>query len=161
MASGIVSIKVNGRAEEVIAGAVTTLQDVLRNNLDYTSVKDGCSQGGCGACSVIVDGELRLSCLTPVQEVDGSEVVTLEGLNLSNSITALQQKFIEKYAAQCGFCTSGMMVAITALLDRNANPSRDEIAEALAGNICRCTGYLPIIEAVESVVAEMAGTAGD
>ncbi len=161
MASGIVSIKVNGRAEEVIAGAVTTLQDVLRNNLDYTSVKDGCSQGGCGACSVIVDGELRLSCLTPVQEVDGSEVVTLEGLNLSNSITALQQKFIEKYAAQCGFCTPGMMVAITALLDRNANPSRDEIAEALAGNICRCTGYLPIIEAVESVVAEMAGTAGD
>ncbi|HJN60701.1 MAG TPA: (2Fe-2S)-binding protein [Alphaproteobacteria bacterium] len=161
MASGIVSIKVNGRAEEVIAGAVTTLQDVLRNNLDYTSVKDGCSQGGCGACSVIVDGELRLSCLTPVQGVDGSEVVTLEGLNLSNSITALQQKFIEKYAAQCGFCTPGMMVAITALLDRNANPSRDEIAEALAGNICRCTGYLPIIEAVESVVAEMAGTAGD
>ncbi len=161
MASGIVSIKVNGRAEEVIAGAVTTLQDVLRNNLDYTSVKDGCSQGGCGACSVIVDGELRLSCLTLVQEVDGSEVVTLEGLNLSNSITALQQKFIEKYAAQCGFCTPGMMVAITALLDRNANPSRDEIAEALAGNICRCTGYLPIIEAVESVVAEMAGTAGD
>ncbi len=161
MASGIVSIKVNGRAEEVIAGAVTTLQDVLRNDLDYTSVKDGCSQGGCGACSVIVDGELRLSCLTPVQEVDGSEVVTLEGLNLSNSITALQQKFIEKYAAQCGFCTPGMMVAITALLDRNANPSRDEIAEALAGNICRCTGYLPIIEAVESVVAEMAGTAGD
>jgi carbon-monoxide dehydrogenase small subunit len=88
-------------------------------------------------------------------------VTTLEGLSQSNSITALQQKFIEKYAAQCGFCTPGMMIAITALLDRNAKPSRDEITEALAGNICRCTGYLPIIEAVESVVAEMAGTAGD
>jgi|TARA_B100000809_G_C14873557_1_gene436450 carbon-monoxide dehydrogenase small subunit len=161
MASKIVNLRVNGRDEELVVSSLVTLQEVLRNRLDYTSVKDGCTQGGCGSCSVIIDGELRLSCLTPVQEVDGCEVETLEGLNQSNSINALQQKFIEKYAAQCGFCTPGMMVAIKALLDKNPSPSRDEISEAIAGNICRCTGYLPIIEAVEGVVAEMSGAAGD
>lgn len=161
MASKIVSLTVNGQPTEIIAGALTTLQRVLRDELDYTSVKDGCSQGGCGSCSVIIDGELRLSCLTPVQEVDGSDVTTLEGLNQNNSITALQQQFVEKYAAQCGFCTPGMMIAVKALLDDNANPSRDEIAEALAGNVCRCTGYLPIIEAVQSAVAEMSGASDD
>ena len=161
MASTIVNFKINGRDEAVVVDRLKTLQHVLRDQLDYTSVKDGCSQGGCGSCSVIVDGELRLSCLTPVQEVGGSEVTTLEGLNQSNSIASLQQKFVEKFAAQCGFCTPGMMVAIKALLDRNPNPSRDEITEALAGNICRCTGYLPIIEAVEGVVAEMSGASGD
>ncbi len=161
MASKIVSLRVNGKTEELVVGALTSLQHVLRDELDYTSVKDGCSQGGCGSCSVIIDGELRLSCLTPVQEVDGSEVTTLEGLNQNNSITALQQQFVEKYAAQCGYCTPGMMIAVKALLDKNPNPSREEIAEALAGNICRCTGYLPIIEAVQSVVAEMSGAAGD
>ena len=161
MASRIVSLKVNGHNEEFVVSAMTSLQDILRDTLNYTSVKEGCRQGGCGSCSVIVDGELRLSCLTPVQEVDGSEVTTLEGLNQSNSINALQQQFVEKYAAQCGFCTPGMMVAIKALLDRNPNPSREEITEALAGNVCRCTGYLPIIEAVEGVVAEMSGASGD
>ena len=161
MASRIVSLKVNGQNEEFIVGALTSLQDILRDTLNYTSVKEGCRQGGCGSCSVIIDGELRLSCLTPVQEVDGSEVTTLEGLNQSNSIAALQQQFIDKYAAQCGFCTPGMMVAIQALLDRNPNPSRDEITEGLAGNICRCTGYLPIIKAVEGVVAKMSGASGD
>lgn len=156
MASKIVNMRVNGRDEELVVSALTMLQDVLRDKLDYTSVKNGCSQGGCGSCSVIIDGELRLSCLTPVQEADGCEVTTLEGLNQSNSINALQQKFVEKYAAQCGFCTPGMMVAIKALLDSNANPSRDEIGEALAGNICRCTGYLPIIEAVASAARKLA-----
>ena len=148
MASRIVSLKVNGKTEELVVGALMTLQDVLRDTLDYTSVKEGCRQGGCGSCSVIVDGELRLSCLTPIQEVDGCEVTTLEGLNQSNSITALQEQFVEKYAAQCGFCTPGMMVAIKALLDRNPNPDREDIVEALAGNICRCTGYVSIIDAI-------------
>jgi len=161
MTSRIVNFKANGKTEELVIGALTTLQDVLRDTLDYTSVKEGCRQGGCGSCSVIVDGELRLSCLTPIQEVDGCEVTTLEGLNQSNSITALQEQFVEKYAAQCGFCTPGMMVAIKALLDRNPNPDREDIVEALAGNICRCTGYLPIIEAVENVAAGMSGASGD
>jgi carbon-monoxide dehydrogenase small subunit len=161
MASKIINMRVNGRDEALVVDGLTTLQSVLRDKLDYTSVKDGCAQGGCGACSVIVDGEVRLSCLTPVHEVDGGEVTTLEGLNQSNSIAALQRQFIEKYAAQCGFCTPGMIVAIAALLGKNPRPSRDEIVEALSGNICRCTGYLPIIEAVEGAVAEMSGGAGD
>lgn len=161
MASKIVSLKVNGKTEELVVGALMTLQDVLRDTLNYTSVKEGCRQGGCGSCSVIIDGELRLSCITPIQEADGREVTTLEGLNQSNSIMALQQQFVEKYAAQCGFCTPGMLVAIKALLDKNPNPDREEIVEALAGNICRCTGYLPIIEAVESVVTKMSGASGD
>ena len=98
MTSRIVSLKVNGKTEELVVGALMTLLDVMRATLDYTSVKEGCRQGGCGSCSVIVDGELRLSCLTPIQEVDGCEVTTLEGLNQSNSITALQQQFVEKYS---------------------------------------------------------------
>lgn len=157
MASKAVRLSVNGRDEELLVQPLTMLSDVLRDRLELNSVKVGCAKGGCGSCSVIVDGELRLSCLTPVEAIDGCEIVTVEGLNESNSIVPLQDAFIEKYAAQCGFCTSGMIMAIKALLDRNPKPSRNDIAEAISGNMCRCTGYLPIIEAAEQAAAILSG----
>jgi len=155
-----VRITVNGREEFVAADGLTTLQQVLRETLDYNSVKDGCTQGGCGACSVLVNGELRLACLLPVAGLEGSEITTLEGLNESNSASVIQESFVDHSAAQCGFCTSGMIVSAKALLDENPAPSRDEIMEAISGNLCRCTGYLPIIEAVESAARKLAKGTG-
>ena len=154
-----VSLTVNGRGENIAADGLTTLQQVLREALDYNSVKDGCTQGSCGACSVLVDGELRIACLLPAGGLQGAEVTTLEGLNARNSTSVIQQSFVEHSAAQCGFCTSGMIVSAQALLDENPAPSRDEIMEAISGNMCRCTGYLPIIEAVASAARKL--TKGD
>lgn len=151
-----IRITVNGREEFVAADGLTTLQQILRETLDYNSVKDGCTQGGCGACSVLVNGELGLACLLPMAGLEGAEVTTLEGLNESNSAGVIQQSFVDHSAAQCGFCTSGMIVSAKALLDENPAPSRDEIMEAISGNLCRCTGYLPIIEAVESAARKLA-----
>ncbi len=151
-----VRITVNGREEFVAADGLTTLQQILRETLDYNSVKDGCTQGGCGACSVLVNGELRLACLLPAAGLEGAEITTLEGLNESNSAGVIQESFIDHSAAQCGFCTSGMIVSAKALLDENPTPSRDEIMEAISGNLCRCTGYLPIIEAVDSAARKLA-----
>jgi carbon-monoxide dehydrogenase small subunit len=157
MTTKVLRLNVNGEDAHVPVGPMATLQDVLRDKLELTSVKVGCAQGGCGSCSVLIDGELRLACLTPAEAVDGCAVVTLEGLNESNSIVPIQQSFIENYAAQCGFCTSGMLVATKALLESNPAPSRDEILAALSGNLCRCTGYLPIIKAVEDAAAALSG----
>ncbi|MDP6589094.1 MAG: (2Fe-2S)-binding protein [Alphaproteobacteria bacterium] len=151
-----VSLTVNGRGENIAADGLTTLQQVLREALDYNSVKDGCTQGSCGACSVLVDGELRIACLLPAGGLQGAEVTTLEGLNARNSTSVIQQSFVEHSAAQCGFCTSGMIVSAQALLDENPAPSRDEIMEAISGNMCRCTGYLPIVEAVTSAARKLA-----
>ena len=151
-----VRITVNGREEFVAADGLTTLQQILRETLDYNSVKDGCTQGGCGACSVLVNGELRFACLLPAAGLEGAEITTLEGLNESNSAGVIQESFIDHSAAQCGFCTSGMIVSAKALLDENPTPSRDEIMEAISGNLCRCTGYLPIIEAVDSAARKLA-----
>jgi carbon-monoxide dehydrogenase small subunit len=151
-----IRLTVNGREEQVVVEGLTTLQQILRDTLAYGSVKDGCTQGGCGACSVLVNGELRLACLLPAGGLDGAEVTTLEGLDASNSAGIVQQSFVEHSAAQCGFCTAGMIVSAHALLAENPTPSRDEIMEAISGNLCRCTGYLPIIEAVESAARKLA-----
>ena len=145
----LIRLTVNGRDEAVVIRPLATLQDVLRDNLELTAVKSGCGQGGCGSCSVLVDGELRLSCLTLAERAEGAEVTTLEGLNATNAIVPLQQAFVENYAAQCGYCTAGMVMAAKALLDRNPSPSRDEIVEGLSGNLCRCTGFAPIVRAVQ------------
>jgi len=147
------NLDVNGREEAVVVPPMTSLLDALRDGLELNSVREGCSQGGCGACTVLVDGELQLACLTPVGTVEGKTIQTLDGLIGDARFQALQEAFIELYAAQCGFCTSGMLIAAYRLLDRNPSPSRDDIIEALSGNICRCTGYLPIIEAVQSVAS--------
>ncbi len=145
-----VQFTLNGddRAEFVESGA--TLLEALRGRLGDTSPKGGCHQGTCGACSVLVDGELVLSCLTLAQTCGGREVSTAAGLSQDGAMHPLQRAFLDGFAAQCGFCTPGMLMAAKALLDQNPNPSRDDVVEAISGNICRCTGYEPIIQAVLS-----------
>jgi carbon-monoxide dehydrogenase small subunit len=147
---------VNGaeQAEFVEPGAM--LIEVLREKLALTATKFGCGQGTCGACTVIVDGEPMLSCLIPAQRAEGRTVVTLEGL-ADTELHPLQRAFAEGFAAQCGFCTSGMILAAKVLLERNPDPDRAEVVDAISGNICRCTGYEPIINAILSAAAEMRG----
>ena len=158
MEAKLIRLTVNGRDETVVIEPLATLQDVLRDTLELTAVKSGCAQGGCGSCSVLVDGELRLSCLTLAERVEGADLVTLEGLNETNAIVPLQQAFVENYAAQCGYCTAGMMIAAKALLDRNPAPSRDDIVEGLSGNLCRCTGFAPIVRAVQQAAESLSDT---
>jgi carbon-monoxide dehydrogenase small subunit len=124
------------------------LLDVLRENLHLTGTKEGCGEGECGACSVLVDGEVVNSCLVAVGQVEGCQVTTVEGLADGGRLTALQQAFIERGAAQCGICTPGMLLAAHALLEENPRPSEDDVRVGLAGNLCRCTGYTKIIDAV-------------
>jgi aerobic-type carbon monoxide dehydrogenase small subunit (CoxS/CutS family) len=142
---------VNGVEHEIRSDALTPLLRVLREELHITSPKAGCEQGGCGACTVLVDGEPRRSCLMPLAAADGAEVTTVEGLADGVDLAPIQQAFYDLYAAQCGFCSPGMMLASTALLNATPNASREQIMEALEGHICRCTGYVKILDAVESV----------
>jgi carbon-monoxide dehydrogenase small subunit len=141
-------LMVNGTPREIESAPLTTLLDVLREELGVTSPKAGCEQGGCGACTVLVDGEPQRACLTPVGAIDGSAVTTVEGLGAPESLSALQQAFTHHYAAQCGFCTSGMLMAAEAYIARGGTDDREAIQEALAGHVCRCTGYVKIIDAV-------------
>ena len=155
MGSVVVAFELSGRPAEVLASPLATLQQVLRTQLGHTSVKDGCRQGGCGSCTVLLDGEPVLSCLMPVADVAGRSVTTLEGLTPPDGLTAVERAFLDANGFQCGYCTPGMELVTKALLDRNPTPTRDEIADALAGNVCRCTGYAPIIAAVEQAAAAM------
>jgi carbon-monoxide dehydrogenase small subunit len=156
VASVIVSFELSGREVEVMVWPMTTLQSVLRNQLGYTGTKEGCRQGGCGSCTVLVDGEPMMSCLLPVQDVAGRRVTTVEGLTPTQGLHPVQQAFLEANGFQCGYCTPGMIVLATALLDHIPRPSREEIVEALGGNLCRCTGYVPIIAAIQAA-AQPAG----
>jgi aerobic carbon-monoxide dehydrogenase small subunit len=143
------NLTVNGREHEITSAPLTPLLHVLREELEITSPKAGCQQGGCGTCTVLVDGEPRRSCLTAVVTVDGASITTLEGLGEAESLSPLQAAFHEHYAAQCGFCTPGMIVAATALLERVGGPvSDDDVLDALGGHYCRCTGYVKIVDAV-------------
>jgi carbon-monoxide dehydrogenase small subunit len=142
---------VNGVEQEIRSNALTPLLRVLREELHITSPKAGCEQGGCGACTVLVDGQPRRACLTPLAAVDGAEVTTVEGLSDGVDLAPIQQAFYDLYASQCGFCSPGMMMASTALLNHTPGASREQIMEALEGHICRCTGYVKILDAVESV----------
>jgi carbon-monoxide dehydrogenase small subunit len=150
VASVIVGFELSGRDVEVMVGPLTTLQAVLRTQLGHTTVKDGCRQGGCGSCTVLVDGEPMLSCLLPVEDVAGRRVTTVEGLTPADGLHPVQRAFLEGNGFQCGYCTPGMEMLAKALLDHNPRPTRDEIVEALSGNVCRCTGYGPIVEAIEA-----------
>jgi aerobic carbon-monoxide dehydrogenase small subunit len=142
-------LTVNGVEHEVLSPPLTTLLDVLREELLVTSPKAGCQQGGCGACTVLIDGEPRRSCLTPVAAVDGAAISTVEGLGEPDELSTVQAAFHERYAAQCGFCTSGFLMATEALVARSDGElQREEIIEALSGHICRCTGYVKIVDAV-------------
>jgi aerobic carbon-monoxide dehydrogenase small subunit len=145
----IVSFRLGDREVEVMVRPLTTLQHVLREQLGQTGVKEGCRQGGCGSCTVLVDGEPTLSCLVPVEDVVGRRVTTIETLSANSGLTPIQQAFLDTGGFQCGYCTPGMVVIATALLERDPHPSRDTIIEALAGNVCRCTGYEPIVAAVQ------------
>jgi carbon-monoxide dehydrogenase small subunit len=143
-------LTVNGLEREVSVPPLETLLNVLRDELGITSPKAGCQQGGCGACTVLVDGEPRRSCLMPVVAVDGAAVTTVEALGAPGKLSPVQAAFYEQYGLQCGYCTPGFVLATTALLDRNPSPSRDEILEDLGGHMCRCTGYVKIVAAVEA-----------
>ena len=125
------------------------LLDVLREDLNLTGTKEGCGEGECGACSIIIDGEVVNSCLIPVCQADGTRITTVEGLASDGKLSSLQQAFLECGAAQCGICTPGMLIASCALLQHQSQPTRDEIKVAIAGNLCRCTGYVKIIDAIE------------
>jgi len=149
MSKKVVSFKLNGRNIEVLITPLMTLQTLLRSELDFTATKSGCKQGGCGSCTVLVNGEPMMSCLLPVENVAGQDVLTLEGLTTNGDLHPIQQTFFETFAIQCGYCTPGMIMVSKALLDRNPDPNREEVIDALTGNYCRCTGYEPIIQAVE------------
>lgn len=152
----VITLRANGDTHEVAVPVEKTLLEVLREDLELTGTNHGCELGECGACTVLVDGEPVLSCLILPLEVGGREVTTVEGLADNGRPHPLQAAFVERGAAQCGYCTPGMLVAAQALLAENPHPSREEIKEWLSGNLCRCTGYLKIIEAVELAAQRMA-----
>ena len=160
MASKIVSFWLGERQVEVMVRPLATLQNVLRYQLGCTSVKEGCRQGGCGSCTVLVDGEPMVSCLLPAEDVAGRIVTVLETAAPAGELDAVQRAFIGRGAFQCGYCTPGMIAISRALLEHNPDPTRDQIIDALGGNVCRCTGYLPIVAAVEEAAAEIAGKIG-
>ena len=155
MAGVHVSTTVNGDATEFVCQPGESLLDVLRNRMGLTGSKEGCGTGDCGACSVTMDGQLVCSCLVLGAEVEGSKIDTIEGMADGNSLHPLQERFIEHAALQCGICTPGFLVAAKALLDRNSNPTEKEIRYALAGNLCRCTGYDKIVKAVDAAAKDV------
>lgn len=159
MAGVHVSTTINGDAVEFVCPGNETLLDVLRDRIGLTGSKEGCGTGDCGACSVTVDGQLVCSCLVLGAEVEGRKVETVEGLADGDKLHPLQSKFIEHAALQCGVCTPGFLIAAKALLDYNPKPSEEEIRYALAGNLCRCTGYDKIVRAVDAAAKQMSRAA--
>jgi aerobic carbon-monoxide dehydrogenase small subunit len=156
MSAGIhVATTVNGDAVEFVCSPGETLLDVLRNRLGLTGSKEGCGNGDCGACSVTVDGRLVCACLVLGAEAEGRTVTTIEGMSVGGALHPLQRKFIEHAALQCGVCTPGFLIAAKALLDRKPDPTEEEIRYALAGNLCRCTGYDKIVRAVAAAAKEL------
>jgi carbon-monoxide dehydrogenase small subunit len=152
-----VHTRVNGEATEFLCAADRSLLEILRDELQLTGTKEGCSTGDCGACSVMLDGRLVCSCLVLAPEVDGRSIETIEGVAKGDQIHVLQRKFLEHAALQCGICTPGFIVAAKALLERNPDPSEEETRYWLAGNLCRCTGYDKIIRAVLDAAADLRG----
>lgn len=148
MPSQIISLLVNGEQREFIAQPGTSLLSGLRDSLGLTAAKRGCAQGGCGTCTVLVDGRAALSCLLAVETINGSAVQTLEGVAADGELDEVQSAFLDGFATQCGFCTPGMIMTAEALLERNPDPDESEVAGAISGNYCRCTGYRPIVNAI-------------
>jgi carbon-monoxide dehydrogenase small subunit len=150
-----IKLKVNGYVHELMVKPHQTLLDVLRDNLQLTGTKEGCGLGECGACTVLMNGKPVNSCLILALEADCAEILTIEGLAQEGNLHPVQKAFVEKGAIQCGFCTPGMVMATVGLLNENPKPSQEEIRKGLIGNLCRCTGYIKIIEAVEEAAQEM------
>jgi aerobic-type carbon monoxide dehydrogenase small subunit (CoxS/CutS family) len=151
-----IRITLNGEAVDVSFAPYKTLLEILREDLGHTGTKHGCELGECGACAVILDGKPVLSCLVLAVECDGREVESVEGLGSDGNLHPLQEAFADLGGAQCGYCTPAILLTAKSLLDQNPSPSRDEIREALSGNLCRCTGYLQIFDAVEAAIVEIA-----
>ncbi len=148
------TMTVNNREVAVEINADELLVDVLRDRLGLTGTKIGCNEGECGACTIIMDGKPVLSCLIPALRAQGREILTIEGLSDGDTLHPLQQAFVDHGAVQCGYCIPGFIISAKALLDLNPHPSSEQIKEAIAGNLCRCTGYVKIIEAIEAVAEE-------
>ncbi|HEV7711041.1 MAG TPA: (2Fe-2S)-binding protein [Asanoa sp.] len=144
----IVNLKVNGVDQAFMAKPETTLLLALREQLGLMGTKRGCAQGACGSCTVLLDGAPVVSCLVPAVTIDGADVATVEGLADGPVLSDVQQAFLDGFATQCGFCTPGMIMSAEALLARNPDPTTDEVNEAISGNVCRCTGYAPIVSAI-------------
>jgi len=155
MRKEIANFVVNGKPYEVIIEPHMLLVDVLRDKLGLTGTKYACGTGDCGACTVLVEGKPVLSCLTLAMTVRGKDILTIEGLVEGTTLHPIQQAFVDNGAVQCGFCTPGMILSAKALLNENPNPTRDEVEAALAGNLCRCTGYVKIVDAVLAAVETM------
>jgi carbon-monoxide dehydrogenase small subunit len=160
MRSRVIELTVNDEPRELLAPPGTTLLTTLRETLGLTAAKRGCAQGTCGTCTVLLDGEPVMSCLVPVETIDGATVQTLEGVTRPDGeLDELQAAFLEGFATQCGFCTSGMIMAAQGLLAANPHPSRDDVVRAISGNVCRCTGYESIINAVLDAAGRRAAVA--
>jgi carbon-monoxide dehydrogenase small subunit len=149
-----ITLNVNDKEYEVTVAPYHTLCDVLRDRLGFTEVKNSCGSGECGACTVLVDGKAVSSCLMLAAQANGRKIVTIRGLSTDGELHPLQKKFIEHGAVQCGYCTPGMILAAKALLDSNPQPSEEEVRMAISGNICRCTGYQQIVEAIMAAAGE-------
>lgn len=152
-----VQFRLNGETRATFVDPGANLLDVLRRGVGDMTPKYGCGQGSCGACTVLIDGAPHVACLTLAETVEGRDVETTAGLRTGEGLHPLQEAFMDNFAAQCGYCTPGMLMSAKALLDTNPSPSRDEVIEAIGGNICRCTGYEPIIAAVLQAAAAMGG----
>lgn len=152
-----VTLTINGMRRELLVEPNVTLLDAVRDELRLTGAKEGCGTGDCGACSMIVDGRLVTSCLMLAVEADGAEVTTIEGLARDGELHPLQRAFIDRGAVQCGYCIPGMILAGKALLDANPRPTEEEIRRAIAGNLCRCTGYTKIVEAIAAAAEQLQG----
>ena len=147
----LIELRVNGDQYEVAVEPRRTLLEVLRDNLGLTGTKEGCDMGACGSCTVLLDNKAVLSCLTLAVEAQGKEITTIEGVAKDGKLHPIQEAFINHGAIHCGFCTPGMILSAKALLDENPRPTKEEIKEAIAGNLCRCTGYVKIVEAIMAV----------
>ena len=159
MKHAVVSLTVNGAERQMLVAPGTTLLDALRESQGLTGTRRGCEQGSCGACTVLVDGRTVMSCMVPVETVDEARVDTIEGLTPPQGLHPIQEAFLEGFATQCGFCTSGMIMATAGLLAKNSDPTREDAVRAISGNVCRCTGYEAIIDAVLDA-ARRVGAAG-
>ncbi len=157
MANHQISLTINGETEQVVVPSNITLMQMLRDKLALTGTKNGCNAGECGACTVLLNGEPVNSCMVLAVECDGMQVITVEGLVKDGVLDPVQQTIMEHGGVQCGFCTPGILISARALIDRNANPSDDDIREALVGNLCRCTGYLRIVDAVQDAASRQRG----
>jgi len=152
-----IQVAVNGKAYELMVPPWRTLLEVIREDLKLTGAKEGCGQGECGACTVIMGGKTVNSCLVLAVEADGQEITTIEGLSEDSKLHPIQEAFVEHAGMQCGFCTPGMIMSAKELLDRNPDPSEREIREGIAGNVCRCTGYTKIVESIGAAAKAMKG----